>query len=245
MIEKSGITLQNLTLSYERHPAIHHLDGHFELGSSTAVLGPNGAGKSTLLRALAHLHPIDEGFVHRIDLPLSQTAYLPQGLKLERDFPINVGQMVLQGFTNEKKFFSIGKNGEQSNRYEKALIATNLKSLEQKPIRTLSLGQLQRARWARLITQNAKLILLDEPFTGLDDKSTHDLLNLLTEWQIEGRTLIAAIHDENMAKKFFSHTLILCKEAIRWGKTSDIFQNQQLKNFTKSNEPPNNEICIQ
>jgi zinc/manganese transport system ATP-binding protein len=245
MTSKPGLTLQNLTLSYERHPAIHHLSGSFDCGSSTAILGPNGAGKSTLLRALAHLHPVDEGYIHRHGLSLADTAYLPQGMNLEKDFPIDVGQMVKQGFANERNFFSLGLTFEQKLRYEKALVATNLKTLEKKPIRTLSLGQLQRVRWARLITQNANLILLDEPFTGLDEKSTEDLLQLLGEWQKEGRTLVAAIHDNNMAQKYFSHTLLLYKEAIRWGSTFEIFSSQPKKDFAQSLEPHENEICIQ
>jgi zinc/manganese transport system ATP-binding protein len=245
MPNKQGLIIQNLTLSYERHPAIHHLNGSFEIGSSTAILGPNGAGKSTLLRALAQLHPIDEGHIHRHGLPLSQTAYLAQGMNLEKDFPINVGQLVKQGFFNERSFVSFSLSAEQKLRYKNALEATNLMELEQKPIRTLSLGQLQRARWARLIAQDAKLILLDEPFTGLDEKSTLNLLQLITKWIEQGRTLIAAIHDEAMAQKYFSHTLLLHKEAIRWGKSPEIFQDQQEKNFAKNSESKENEICIQ
>jgi zinc/manganese transport system ATP-binding protein len=243
MQNKQGLVIQNLTLSYERHPAIHHLNGSFEIGSSTAILGPNGAGKSTLLRALANLHPIDEGQIYRNSLPLSQTAYLAQGMNLEKDFPINVGQLVIQGFINQRSFFTFGLTAEQKKLYQLALEATDLKALENKPIRTLSLGQLQRARWARLIAQDACLILLDEPFTGLDEKSTNNMLQLISDWQKQGRTLIAAIHDEAMAHKYFSHTLLLYKEAIRWGKSDEIFSTQQLS--IKNNGSLENEICIQ
>jgi zinc/manganese transport system ATP-binding protein len=245
MSKKQDLILQNLTLSYERHPAIHHLTGYFEIGSSTAILGPNGAGKSTLLRALAQLHPIDEGQIFRNGLPLSKTAYLAQAMNLEKDFPINVRQMILQGFLNERKFYTLSLNSNQKKRYQNALQATNLNDLELKPIRTLSLGQLQRVRWARLIVQDASLILLDEPFTGLDEKSTENLLQLIKEWKSQGRTLISALHDQNMAKNYFTHTLILCKEAIQWGPSKEIFQLEQENKYIQNIEPNENEICIQ
>lgn len=242
---KQGLVLHNLTLSYERHPAIHHLSGTFEGGSLTAILGPNGAGKSTLLRALAHLHPIDEGHIHRYGLSLDASAYLPQAMNLEKDFPINVGQMIMQGFFKERSFYTWALSAEQKIRYENALTQTHLKSLEHKPVRTLSLGQLQRARWARLIVQNAQLILLDEPFTGLDEKTTTDLLQLLVYWKKQGRTIIAAIHDEQMAQKYFSHTLLLYKNAVNWGSTINVFHSITLKNLNNEQETHGNEICVQ
>lgn len=242
---KKGLVLHNLTLSYERHPAIHHLSGTFEGGSLTAILGPNGAGKSTLLKALAHLHPVDEGHIHRYGLSLNQSAFLPQAMNIEKDFPINVGQMVQQGFFNERSFYTMSLTAEQKNRYEEALSQTQLKTLEHKPIRTLSLGQLQRARWARLIAQNAQLILLDEPFTGLDEKTTAELLVLLTQWQKQDRTIIAAIHDEKMAQKYFTHTLLLYKNAVNWGKTNDVFYSLSNKNLHKEQDSPENEVCAQ
>jgi zinc/manganese transport system ATP-binding protein len=242
---KQSLVLQNLTLSYERHPAIHHLNGCFEGGSLTAILGPNGAGKSTLLRALAQLHPIDEGQIARNALNLELTAYLPQAMILEKDFPIDVGQMIRQGFFKEQSFLSFKLNVEQQVRFEQALELTQLKSLEKKPIRTLSLGQLQRARWARLMVQNAQLILLDEPFTGLDENTTVHLLEVMLNWHKQGRTIIAAIHDEKMAAKYFSHCLVLNKNAVNWGPTAEVLVNHNSKNLQKDQNIDENEICAQ
>lgn len=214
-----GLHLQNLTLSYERHPAVHHLSGSFLKGSSTAILGPNGGGKSTLLRALAGLHSIDEGQLTRVQLPLELTALLSQTMGFDKDFPITVTDVIQQGFLHTHSPFQFWRklDPQQKHRLQEALHWTHLEPWAYNPLRTLSFGQLQRVRWARMMVQDPELFLLDEPFVGIDEQTTTDFLKLFELWKSQNKTLIVILHDTQMAIKYFTDCLYLAKTKIYWG----------------------------
>ncbi len=217
-----GIQLNNLTLSYQRHPAVHHLSGCFPKGSMTAIMGPNGGGKSTLIRALAGLHPIDEGTITRAPIQsLALTAYLPQSLTWDRQFPMSVTELAEQALLPELPFWK-GKTLAQTQRVKEALIKVGLWELRHQSIGSLSLGQFQRALFARVIVQNAQVILLDEPLTGLDEKSCDSFFELLHQWNKEGKTLIVVLHDRHLALEHFETTLVLSQEALAWGPSRDV-----------------------
>ncbi len=221
-----GISLNNLTLTYERHPAVHHLSGFFPTGSMTAIIGPNGGGKSTLLKALAGLHPIDEGFIQRDPhLNLKKTAYLPQNSHWDRQFPITVFDLVSQALITEPTFW-FRFNQNQKTRIQEALEQVKLWNQRNVSIAHLSLGQFQRVLFARAILQNANLILLDEPLTGLDEASIQDFFTLVQEWKNQGKTLIVVLHDRTLISKYFETTLILAKEAVAWGSTEQVLNPQ-------------------
>ncbi|AWB07621.1 ABC transporter (plasmid) [Azospirillum humicireducens] len=214
------VRLTDLTLGYRRHPAVHHLSGGFRDGSLTAVVGPNGAGKSTLLKAMVGaLRPLD-GRVTLHGLTAADIAYLPQQAEIERDFPIDVLDTVLLGHWRRVGLFrSIGRG--LTRQAEEALAAVGLSGFEGRPIAALSAGQFQRVLFARLLLQDARLILLDEPFTAIDARTTADLLDVVRRWHGERRTVVAVLHDLEQVRSHFPDTLLLAREPVAWGSTAD------------------------
>ena len=224
-----GIQFDNLTLGYDRHPAVHHLDGSIPSGSLLAIVGPNGAGKSTLLKGIAGaLAPLNG----RIEVGGRTTtrpriAYLPQLAALDRTFPINVTDIVASGLWHKAGLFRrIGTR--EIAAVEQALAAVGLAGFEQRWIGSLSGGQFQRALFARLMLQDAPIILLDEPLNAIDDKTAADLLELVKRWRGEARTIVAALHDLHVVRSVFPETLLLAREAIAWGRTDDVLTPQNL-----------------
>jgi len=215
----SAIRLTDLTLGYDRHPAVHHLSGEIATGSLTAIVGPNGAGKSTLLKGIAGaLSPLGG------DIALARgrrLAYLPQQAELDRSFPIHVYDLVAMGLWNRAGIFGrIG--GGAAAKIEAAISAVGLAGFERRPIGALSGGQMQRALFARLLLQDADIILLDEPFTAIDARTTADLLALVQRWHGESRTVVAVLHDIETVRRAFPQTLLLARESVAWGGTAEV-----------------------
>lgn len=214
-----AIRFQGLTLGYDRHPAVHHLDGTIAPGDLLAVVGPNGAGKSTLLKGIVgEIRPLD-GSVEAG--PRSGAiAYLPQAAEIDRSFPLSVLDLVAMGLW--RPLGAWRSLIRQRSRLVEALAAVGLNGFEDRPIGTLSGGQFQRALFARLILQDARIILLDEPFTGIDERTTADLLTLIRGWHREGRTVVAALHDLAQVRAHFASTLVLARRPIAWGPTREV-----------------------
>jgi zinc/manganese transport system ATP-binding protein len=222
----NAIRFEDLTLGYDRHPAVHHLDGEIAAGSLTAVVGPNGAGKSTLLKGIAGALPPLDGRI-KLAQARSAIAYLPQALDIDRSFPITVYDLVAMGLWRRVGLFGgIGKADRA--RIEEALTAVGLSGFERRAIGTLSGGQMQRALFARLLLQDADIILLDEPFTAIDAKTTADLLDLVRRWHDEKRTVIAVLHDLDLVRRVFPETLLIAREPIAWGKTEEALAGDNL-----------------
>lgn len=220
------LTLDNLTVTYDRHPAVHHVSGFFRAGSLTAIAGPNGAGKSTLMKAImGELRPAEGRLQHR--LTRSDFGYLPQAADINRRFPISVLDTVLLGAWRHTGAFKA--NGAREYRLaDEALAAVGLGGFERRPIGSLSAGQFQRVLFARLLLQDAKVILLDEPFTAIDARTTEDLLGIVAHWHGEGRTVIAVLHDLEQVRTHFPETLLLARECIAWGPTAAVMSADNL-----------------
>lgn len=232
-----ALTFSNLTLGYDRHPAVHHLDGTIAAGDLLAVVGPNGGGKSTLLRSIAGaLAPLD-GRIDRGGLKPRQIAYLPQAADVDRSFPISVLDLVAMGLWRRSGLFG-GLGKRDLHAVEHALAAVGLTGFENRSIGTLSGGQLQRALFARLLLQDAPVILLDEPFTAIDAKTTADLLDLVRRWHGEARTVVAVLHDMDTVRRYFPRTLLLAREAIAWGATADVLTPANLLAARRMVEAP-------
>ncbi|KJC33824.1 ABC transporter [Bradyrhizobium sp. LTSP885] len=213
------VTFRDVTLGYDRHPAVHHLNGAVEAGALLAVIGPNGAGKSTLLRGIAGVLKPLSGVIDLDGLDHRDIAYLPQTVDIDRSFPISVFDFVGTGLWRLTGFFGgIGKAASDS--ILAALAAVGLNGFENRPIGTLSGGQMQRILFARVLLQDARLIVLDEPFNAIDAKTTADLLALVKRWNGEGRTVLAALHDLDMVRNNFPETLLLARGPVEWGPTA-------------------------
>jgi zinc/manganese transport system ATP-binding protein len=209
------VQLLNLTLGYNRRPAVHHVSGTIEPGSLTAVVGPNGAGKSTLLKGLAGaLKPLEGS----ITSTSQNIAYLPQAADIDRSFPLSVSELVGMGLWHRTGLLG-GLSSRDKTRIEEALQAVGLSGFERRALHTLSGGQMQRVLFARLLLQDAGLILLDEPFTAIDARTMADLLDLVRRWHSEQRTVIAVLHDLDVVRRVFPQTLLIAREPVAWGAT--------------------------
>lgn len=221
----AAIGLHDLTLGYDGHPAVHHVSGTIAPGELLAVVGPNGAGKSTLIKALAGLIQPLGG--HIDGLAGRRVAYLPQQASLERGFPIRVGEFAAMGLWHECGAFG-GLSDAQRQRVRDALATVGLQGYARQPIDTLSGGQLQRTLFARLMLQDADVLLLDEPFSAIDQRTTADLLALLRAWHEQGKTVLTVLHDLHQVRAAFPRTLMLARELVAWGATDEVLTPQNL-----------------
>jgi zinc/manganese transport system ATP-binding protein len=215
------LRFRNLTLGYDRHPAVHHLDGEVETGALMAVVGPNGAGKSTLFKGVVGAIKPLAGKIELGGLSPQDIAYLPQIAEIDRSFPINVYDMVAMGLWRSKGLAG-GIGAKDRDTVESAIATVGLTGFERRAIGTLSGGQMQRMLFARLLLQDAKVIVLDEPFNAIDAKTSADLLALVQRWHREKRTVLAALHDLDLVKLNFPQALLLAREPVAWGATSDV-----------------------
>lgn len=216
--EQAALAFRDLTLGYERRPAIHHLTATIREGDLVALVGPNGAGKSTLLNGIVARAEVLSGSIDRFGRSVPEIAYLPQRAEIDASFPISVHDFVAIGGWRRLGFWRRAGRDEEL-RIADALAQVSLGGFEDRPIGTLSGGQLQRALFARTIVQDARLILLDEPFAAIDARTTEDLLRVVAGWQREGRTVIAALHDLSQVRSAFPTTLLLARELIAFGAT--------------------------
>jgi zinc/manganese transport system ATP-binding protein len=215
------IAFENLTLGYERHPAVHHLTGEVRRGELLALIGPNGAGKSTLLKGIMGQLPALGGALRLNVGGIREIAYLPQQVDIDRSFPIAVFDCVAMGLWKEVGIWrSIGADGRQA--VLDALATVGLEDFEDRTVGTLSGGQFQRVLFARLLLQDASIILLDEPFRAVDSKTIDDLIGLILHWHSEGRTIMAALHDLDQVRAYFPRTLVLARELVAWGETGSV-----------------------
>ena len=229
------IRLDNLTLGYDRHPAVHHLSGEIPAGALVAVVGPNGAGKSTLLKGLAgELRPIG-GRIVLSELPPGGLAYMPQRSEIDHSFPISVFEVVAMGLWHEIGAFG-GLSRSQRERVRAALAAVGMSGFESRPIGSLSGGQLQRARFARLMLQDAPLILLDEPFAAIDSRTVDDLVALILGWHAEGRTILTVVHDLEQVRRHFPTALLLSREPVAFGPTAQVLTPELLARARRLSE---------
>lgn len=228
-VARSGIAmihLDNLTVSFDQHAALHHVSGLFAKGSLTAVVGPNGAGKSTLLKSILGLLQV-EGHI-KLACPRSQIAYLPQQSEIDRGFPLSVLDCVLLGFWQGKGLFgALGKSCQAQAMA--ALQTVGLEGFAARPVGSLSAGQFQRVLFARLLVQDSDVILLDEPFAAIDSRTTAALLEVVKAWHQEGRTLIAVVHDAAQVQEVFPSCLLLARRVVAWGDTAAVMTPPHLQ----------------
>ena len=219
------LTFQDLTLGYNSHPAVHHLNGVIREGSLTALVGANGSGKSTLMKGIVGLLKPMAGYCKVA--PDTRLAYLPQQSELDRSFPARVVDLVSLGLWPRRGL--LGRiRPEDREAVAKALSAVGLEGFEKRPIDTLSGGQLQRSLFARVLVQDANLILLDEPFNAIDAKTVADLIDLIKRWHSEKRTVVVVAHDLDLVRQHFPAALLLARQPVAWGEVRDALSPENL-----------------
>lgn len=203
---ETAVGFENLRLAYGARTVIEGLSGRLARGRLHAIMGPNGAGKSTLLNAIAGMHAPAAGRVW-VEAGL-RLAYLPQANHVDRQFPVRVFEFVAMGLWPQLGALR-GASKTQHAAVSAALAALGLAGHESRLLDELSRGQFQRVLFARVLLQDADLILLDEPFNAVDAPTTLDLMALLHRWQGEGRTVVAVLHDAAQVCEHFDETLVL------------------------------------
>jgi zinc/manganese transport system ATP-binding protein len=219
------LRFEDLTLGYGPHPAVHGLSGTVQHGDLLAIIGPNGSGKSTLLKGIVgSLSPMAGTCVHTDGC---RVAYLPQQADIDKSFPATVFDLVKLGLWPKRGLLGRMTRSDRES-IAKALAAVGLDRFEKRTIDTLSGGQLQRALFARVLLQDADLILLDEPFNAIDTKTVDDLVRVIEQWHAENRSVIAVMHDLDLVRDHFPQTMLLSREPIAWGPTDEVLQADNL-----------------
>ena len=226
------LLIEHVSVSYRRVLALENISLATSCGNRVALIGPNGAGKSTLLKAIAGLVPRDSGIIRWRGTAVRkwsrEFAYLPQREEVDWSFPITVRGLVEMGRYPQtgwwRKFSS-----DDSVAVDKALEALALSDLQHRQIRELSGGQQQRAFLARALAQEAHVLLLDEPFTGLDRNASQLLGDLLAKLAHEGRLVIASHHDLNTVPRLFDEALILSTQALAFGPVAEILTPEMIE----------------
>jgi zinc/manganese transport system ATP-binding protein len=216
-----AIAFENVTLGYDRQPAVLRLQAKISEGSLTAIVGPNGAGKSTLLKGVVGTLAPLAGNMSLGDIKKTDIAYLPQQSEVDRSFPMTVLELVAMGLWKKiGAFASITQT--QNASIKEAISAVGLTGFESRQIGSLSGGQMQRALFARLLLQDAQLVLLDEPFNSIDTRTMSDLIDVIRQWHSEGRTVVAVLHDAETVRENFPQTMMLARELVAHGPTAEV-----------------------
>jgi ABC-type Mn2+/Zn2+ transport system ATPase subunit len=225
------LEVRDLRVSYREVLALDGIHFATECGRSIALIGPNGAGKSTLLKTLAGLMQADSGSIIWRGKALTKSsheiAYLPQRGDVDWNFPITVRGLVEMGrYPNLGWWRSYSKHDAEI--VQRALTAMDLLDLQDRQISALSGGQQQRTFLARALAQEAHVLLLDEPFTGLDKPAQENLSRLFRELTAEGRLLIASHHDLQTVTGFFDDVLLIKRTQVVFGEVATAFTPENI-----------------
>ena len=223
------LVVDNLSVAYRKILALDSISFATSCGTRVALIGPNGAGKSTLLKTIAGLLPRQSGSILWRGAPVKkwsrEFAYLPQREEVDWSFPITVRGLVEMGRYPQTGWWR-SYQASDALAVDQALQALDLDALQNRQIRELSGGQQQRAFLARAVAQEAHVLLLDEPFTGLDRNASLRLGALLEKLATEGRLIIASHHDLSTVPLLFNEALLLDQKALAFGATEHVLQKQ-------------------
>lgn len=223
------LVIEDLTVSYNRIPAVHHLSVTLGCGSAVGLIGPNGAGKTTLLKSIAGLMPVETGRILTGEHAGENraVAYVPQREAVDWDFPITVRALVEMGRYPDLGLW--GKFRPQDHEIvNEALRVSELTDFASRQIKALSGGQQQRAFLARAWAQQAHIYLLDEPFTGLDRNAQEALVKAVNNLRAAGKLIIASHHDLKSVPEIFDQVLLINGELVACGETARVFTDENI-----------------
>ena len=224
------LDVKSLTVRYNGHVALENITFHLHEGERVAVVGPNGAGKSTLFKVVSGVLPPTFGEVNIFgSRPRGHVciAYIPQRSQVDWSFPVNVADVVMMGRSAKLGPFQ-GPHKKDWELVQRALETVELSNLASRQIGQLSGGQQQRMFIARALAQEAELILMDEPLTGLDTPSQEGLLELLDRLQRENVTVMVATHDLDQAARHFDRIMLLNHRMVAFGAPDKVLQTDNL-----------------
>ena len=232
MTQSHALQIRDLTVSYARIPALHHIDFEVRCGQCVGLLGPNGAGKTTLLKTLAGLVERESGTIYfhnrEVRGVTPDIAYLPQRGQIDWDFPTTVRGLVEMGrYLRLGWWRGYGKKDREA--VDAAVAAMQLDSLQDRQISALSGGQQQRTFLARALAQEAHVLLLDEPFTGLDKPNQDRLKATLRALREQGKLLLVSHHDLPSVREIFDQVVLLNGELIAAGSTRETFSEENIR----------------
>ena len=225
------LDVNKLTVELSGHVVLKDVTFHLHTGERVALVGPNGAGKSTLFKVIVGVLPVTSGEVNVFGTTSGRhhcIAFIPQRSQVDWHFPVNVFDVVMMGRTAKMKPFSLpGKDHQAVVRH--ALETVGMQDLANRQIGQLSGGQQQRMFIARALAQEAELMLMDEPLSGLDDPSQESLLQLMEKLEKEKVTIMVATHDLDQAAQHFNRILLLNQRLIRFGASTEVLTPENLK----------------
>ena len=226
-VPETALALSGLTVAYAAMPAVEGASARFPVGTMTAIIGPNGAGKSTLLKAALGLIPAVAGEVRAFGTPvaasLGRIAYVPQRAAVDWDFPARVIDVVRMGQYRQTGLLGRLTPGLKAQAMD-CLARLGMEDFAQRQIGALSGGQQQRVFLARALAQGGDLIILDEPFAGVDAATEAAIIAVLHALRAQGRTIIAVHHDLSTVPAYFDRVLLMNRRVIAEGTTATTFR---------------------
>ncbi|MBC8173152.1 MAG: metal ABC transporter ATP-binding protein [Chitinophagales bacterium] len=231
-IKNPVIEVHDLTVSYNKKPAIWDVDFMIPEGKLVGIIGPNGAGKSTLIKAMMQLIPHDSGFTKlfgkELDDVRDKVAYVPQRGSVDWDFPASVSDVVQMGRYGKRGIFNRLKSDDKKIAME-CLEKVGMQQFIHRQISQLSGGQQQRVFIARSLAQQADLYFMDEPFAGIDATTEQTIFELLLNMRSEGKTILVVHHDLQSAYEYFDWIILLNTQLIAAGPKEEIFVPEYLQ----------------
>lgn len=229
---KSIISITDLQVAYQKTVVLDEVTLEIPAGQITGIIGPNGSGKTTLLKSIMGLIPIEKGTIRILDQPLDAIrkalAYVPQRESVDWNFPASVFDVVAMGRLNTRKWWK-RLNQEDLTIINKALEQVQLTEFRDRQIGQLSGGQQQRVFLARALAQQAQIILMDEPFVGVDMVSQSAILEVLFELRAQGKSMIIVHHDLLTVSNYFDYAILLNNKVVATGPTSEVLQPETLE----------------
>ena len=227
----NSVETHNLTVIYDKKPAIWNIDFTLPAGKIIGIMGPNGSGKSTLLKAIMDIVEPNMGYVKLMDKPLDEVrdkvSYVPQRLSVDWDFPASVYDVVAMGRYAKRGMFK-KLSSDDKKRIDESLEMVNMSAFQNRQISQLSGGQQQRVFLARALAQDADIYLMDEPFVGVDAATEQAIITLLKNMRDQGKTLLVVHHDLHTAQDYFEHMVLLNTRLVAEGPTEEIFNDKIL-----------------
>ena len=230
-----GLDVKNITVTYKNgHTAIHDTSFSLPQGTITALVGVNGSGKSTLFKSIMGFVSLASGSVEILGMPVkkalksNQVAYVPQSEEIDWNFPVLVEDVVMMGRYGHMNIFRHAKQKDHQM-VEMALSRVGMESFRERQIGELSGGQKKRVFLARALAQESQIILLDEPFTGVDVKTEEQIMALLREMRSEGKVILVSTHNLGSVPEFCDRAVLINRTILASGTTKSVFTQENLQ----------------